>query len=155
MKKLLSFSLLLLLNTIISTPVQADGFVPYLVLNSSVIRSAEAINQVISSQAQWKSFYKKHSFGILNPTIPVLPVNFNKQQVIIIASGAKSTGGYTTLVSNVYDINNTLVINGLVINPASGCAVFQQVTYPAAIIAVPKTQKPLQFNISNVLEQCN
>jgi hypothetical protein len=151
MKKLLAISLLLLLNT----TAKADGYVPYLVLNSSVIRSVEAVNQVISSQAQWKSFYKKHSFGILNPTIPVLPVNFNKQQVIVIASGAKGTGGYTTLVANVYDIDNTLVINGLVINPASGCAVIQQVTYPAAIIAVPKTKKPLQFNISNVLEQCN
>jgi hypothetical protein len=150
MKSLLNTVLIFaLLITVTNT--KADGFIsyPYLVLSSNFGNIQTPTNRIIRTQSEWKAFHKK------NTTAHFPFIDFSKKQVVVIASGTKPSGGYQTLVSDVYEISETLYIRAILINPGNTCGATMSLTYPATVFVMPKNKKPVQFSVIDVYRNCN
>ncbi len=152
-----SFFALLTILTSMQTQAAALN---YTVIDSSLIRVKTPTNLVIRTQTDWQNFYTTATSDYFpQPTAP--SIDFRKVVVVVVASGEKSTGGYQTLISRVFDNPATTTtasyigVQSVLINPGSGCFVSLAFTYPAALFTVPKTTKPFVFNSTgNVYKNC-
>lgn len=154
----LKMGFLAFLIMVTSLETQAATFVPYQVIDSSLIRVSVAQNLVIRNRTAWQNFYQESTSWIYpQPSIP--SVDFNKVVVVVVASGEKPTGGYKTLISSVTDMPAsitvpTINVDAVLINPDIGCLVSQAFTYPVAMFTMPKTTKPFQFRVGDVYNKC-
>lgn len=150
---------LLALFTILTSMETQAATLNYTVIDSSLIRVRTPTNLVIRNRIDWQNFYKAATSDYFpQPTAP--SIDFSKVVVVVVASGEKSTGGYQTLISRVFDNAATVTtpsnigVQSVLINPGSGCFASMSFTYPAAMFTVPRTTKPFVFNTGNVYKNC-
>ena len=60
--------------------------------------------------------------------------DFNKNSLILLSLGQRSTGGYSIVINNLYLSNNTLIINATEKTPGKGCYVAQAFTSPYLLL---------------------
>jgi PrcB C-terminal len=147
----LKIGLLTILTMLTSLETQAATFVPYQVIDSSLIRISDAQNLVIRTKTAWQSFYQAATNWIYpQPSVP--SVDFSRVVVVVVASGEKPTGGYKTLISGVANVpasisvpTSYIDVQAVLINPdvGVGCFVTQVFTYPVAM-----------FTVGNVYNKC-
>lgn len=67
---------------------------------------------------------------------PLKRIEFEREHIILVALGQKSTGGYGVTLSSSKIRNGTLDLTVAVTEPAPGTLVTQALTTPCAVIAV-------------------
>jgi hypothetical protein len=70
-------------------------------------------------------------------------IDFNKESVVFLLSGQRSTGGYSVQPRRARIEGRTLVVDATVNNPAADMVTTQALTSPYAVVAV---QRPRPFN---------
>lgn len=128
-------------NNITFSPVMISG-----------VRIESQTDKVIKNQKEWfdfLSFYNKR-----NDTASEINVDFTTQDMIIVAMGSQSSGGYSVEISKVIEYDVQIVIYATKSSPGSNCGTISVITYPTKIIAIPKTDKPVKFEISKKIDSC-
>ena len=99
---------------------------------------------VITNETQWAEVWKKHSVQE-KPARPLPKVDFEKETVLFIAAGQKTTGGYSVEISRVADIAGQTAVFLKTRTPKPGGIQLQSLTAPFHIVAIPKVKGPLMF----------
>ncbi|RMZ50576.1 protease complex subunit PrcB family protein [Flavobacteriaceae bacterium PRS1] len=99
-----------------------------------VIKEETTLNEI------YKLINKNKSPGIKIPII-----NFEKETVLVLFLGEKSSGGYSIAVEQILDENEKVTVKYKVTLPKLGEMVTTVMTQPYCIIKIPKTLKEVGF----------
>lgn len=72
-------------------------------------------------------------------------INFDKETVVALFLGERTSGGYSIWVENVLSVNNIITINYKIKTPKRGEMVTSVMTQPYYIIKIPKVINELVF----------
>ena len=69
----------------------------------------------------------------------------NEYLYLIICYGAMPTTGYTIDVKEIYETINTIIVDTTLIGPSKAETVEEEISYPAIVIKIKATDKPVIF----------
>ena len=101
----------------------------------------EALQVVIRNQDEWNAFWKRHSSIDTNPT-PAPIIDFNREMLVGIFLGEKSTGGYEIEIVRAEKRDSSLYFYYQGKSPPPGAMVTQALTQPFHLVRVAKYDKP-------------
>lgn len=138
MKKLVAFSLLLLMITSckinIITNIQTDLAISFEILKQEAYGGKEnKTNVVIKSQQQLDTLYKELGLAAAPK------VDFEKNNVVALFMGQKNTGGYSISIKGISIENDTTIVKIKETMPEGMAATV--ITAPYCIAIIPKTDK--------------
>lgn len=109
----------------------------------------EKTQQIIQTQDQWQKWWNKHSTSQDQPgnaeSQKPPKVDFDKETVLAITMGMRSTGGHTIQFSDIRREDKSLKAVVTTSSPAPDARVTMALTYPFAVIAIPKHVGPMEF----------
>lgn len=120
-------------------------------------RNVEPWSQVINNQDEWESFFYAQTAHITYPQgeAPIAAeFDFEKHQVLTGGLGVRSSGGHSLVVEGVFELDNVINIQVLEIRPDTQCIVPAVISYPSATVLVKKTDKPFQFTVTQLVNEC-
>ncbi|MBD3286852.1 protease complex subunit PrcB family protein [candidate division WOR-3 bacterium] len=108
----------------------------------------ESGNMVFRDAESWESFWNNHcnvsvTAGGEEPQAP--EVDFESRMLVCVFAGEKPTAGYGISISRVREGNKSLVVEYSEKSPDPEKMVAQVVTYPCHIVAVPLSEKTVEF----------
>jgi len=113
--------------------------------------------KIIRNQSDWESHFYASTAAITYPEsmAPIAPVlDFENYQVISGGLGARSSGGYYIAIESVHELESAVFIHVLDVGPGAGCTVSFWLTNPSITFLVKKTDKPIKFTVSKLINQC-
>jgi hypothetical protein len=78
--------------------------------------------------------------------LKVKEIDWNKQMLIVIAAGAKRTGGYRVEIVSVAVKDGTLIVNWKLHTPPPGAVVTQAISYPSQAALVDRFHGAVRFD---------
>jgi PrcB C-terminal len=96
---------------------------------------------VIRNQDEWNAFWKRHSSIDTNPP-PVPIIDFNREMVVGIFLGEKSTGGYQVEFVQAERRDSAFYFYYREKSPPPGAMVTQALTQPFHLVRVAKYDNP-------------
>lgn len=108
--------------------------------------------KIMQTQEEWEAFF----YTTTQFRVPAAPVfDFAQYQVISGGLGMHSSGGFYLAIERVFEHENTVSVHVLNITPAAGCPVTFALTYPAITFLIKKTDKPIHFSLSDLVQSCS
>jgi hypothetical protein len=114
--------------------------------------------RVVRSQQEWKALWQP---AVSNPSSNLGPegaspdVDFSKYTVLIAALGSRGSGGYTVTIRNARDDGTVIQVSVLEVRPRGpACAVTTEISYPATAVLIPRTNKPVRFEMASADLDC-
>jgi hypothetical protein len=101
----------------------------------------ESLQLVIRNQDEWNAFWKRHSAIEKNPP-PAPSIDFNREMVVGIFLGEKSTGGYEVEIFRAERSDSSLYCYYREERPAPGAVVTHALTQPFHLVRVAKYDNP-------------
>jgi hypothetical protein len=97
----------------------------------------EPLQVVIRNQAEWNAFWQRHSATDTNPA-PAPIVDFDREMVVGIFLGEKSTGGYEVEIVRAEQSDAAIYFYYREKSPPPGGMVTQALTQPFHLVKVAK-----------------
>jgi hypothetical protein len=72
-------------------------------------------------------------------------VDFSRDEVLLAATGARSTTGYSVHIESVSEQRSRIVVRVREVTPSLGDHVVAKVTYPYVLATIPQTRKHVHF----------
>jgi hypothetical protein len=110
---------------------------------SSQLRSPEfprPVRSIFRSRGDLAD-YLAHAMPGRAPAVP--PIDFGRQEAILISSGPRSSTGYALRVVSVRDTGSRIAVTLAETTPRLGDRVTARVTYPFVLLTVPRSDKSL------------
>ena len=121
----------------------------------AAIRSHSAISRaerhVIRDEAAWRTFWRRAVWG---GTAPLPEVDFSRHAVVVVAMGARPTGGYWVDIERVLVGARALRVEALASSPGRECIVTMATTAPLDAVLVERTGLPATFDVRDVVRDC-
>jgi hypothetical protein len=112
------------------------------------------VRAVIRDQESWQAAWTKLYIG-MSPAPPAPPaVDFSRSAVILVALGARPSGGYDITISRVARDAGVVYVEVTSTSPGDRCGTTLALTRPVDIVAVPHTVDEAVFVERNVVTQC-
>lgn len=92
--------------------------------------------------------------GQLQPN-PVPQIDFDRHALIVAAMGSRPNGGYRIEVESLKESADRMVATVVEQTSGANCITTQAVTYPIAIVLVPKTAKQVDFEVVRKTHECD
>ena len=86
------------------------------------------------------------------PKTPV--VNFEKNTLVAVFSGAKNSGGYMVNIDSVTEGSKNLTVYVTETKPGKSCVVTDAITKPFVIVKIPKTDKKAVYKYNEIINEC-
>jgi hypothetical protein len=78
-------------------------------------------------------------------TIRLPDIDFDRREIYLVAAGPRSSTGYELDVVRVQDLGDHIVVVVHERTPSLGDPVQARVTYPFALISLPRSNKPVKL----------
>lgn len=91
---------------------------------------------VLRDEASWKAFASQ-----LGPGSALDAVDWGKEQLLVLFAGERTSGGYRVEVTRIIAAGGAPVVNVTEVQPHATCATTQALTYPFAVIAMPRSTR--------------
>ncbi len=86
------------------------------------------------------------------PEIPT--IDFEKNQVLLIALGVKNNGGYKFQIDRIIENKNSIVVYYFENKPGANCVTTQAIVFPFELIEIPKNSKKTEFISTEKIVEC-
>lgn len=106
-------------------------------------------NLVIKNGKEWIDLWNLLGYSLL-PSL----IDFNKEMVIAVFQGEKSTGGYSIEINRITEKENEIEVSVLETSPGPGCMVTKALTSPYHIVKLAKQIKEIKFNVTEMTNNC-
>ncbi len=113
----------------------------------SGLQYPESGGMVFRDAESWEAFWNRYCMVITGEgnKLPAPEVDFSTRMLVGVFSGEKPTGGYSISIQRVLDGPKRLVVEYLEESPPPDAMVTMALTYPCQIIAVPRSDKSVEF----------
>ena len=113
----------------------------------------EETTQVISNNTEFEQVWKQaYANFMIKDEMP--EVDFEKNVVLLVAMGEKTSGGHTIKITHLTEVNNNSIANVIATSPGKGCMTTESITYPFQIVQIEKTNKPIEFKVEKKVIDC-
>jgi hypothetical protein len=112
-----------------------------------------AARLVVRDQRSWSAAWALLYAGS-SPVPPVPAIDFSGSTVIVVALGARSTGGYDMTVTRVARDGAVLYVEATSTSPGRRCGTTQAFTQPVDIIVVPHGVTEAVFVERKLVHEC-
>jgi len=106
----------------------------------------------VRSQAQWDKILTQ--LGWPAPGSASSVIDFEKVTMLVAALGTRPTGGYAVLFQGAFDNGAVIEVSVLEIRPGPNCTAITALTHPIAIALIPRTDRPVRFDVSAADVDC-
>jgi hypothetical protein len=143
------------ISSFAATP--SEGHLDFQVIHFGGPISARPSYMAIRNRAEWIALWNSPLDPAMSPpsargagVAPTLPrssppeVDFDKFTLLVVTSGKKPTLGYAVLFEDIFEFPNELKVDVLDLGPR-GCVTGQLLSYPSAMVLIPRTTKPIRF----------
>lgn len=111
-------------------------------------------NLIISTQKEFLQIWEQAFANYMNKeTAP--EVDFEKNVIILVALGQKTSGGHTIKVNSVIESKDNTIVNILNTSPGKGCMTTEAITYPYQIVQIEKPKNTVQFSTIGKVIDCD
>jgi hypothetical protein len=88
--------------------------------------------------------------------VPPLPadIDLTRETLIVATSGVKPSSGFVVLIQSVTE-SDEIHVSLLETIPGPQCPRMTELTYPDAFALIPKTSKPIRFDITTATVDCS
>ncbi|UGQ46497.1 protease complex subunit PrcB family protein [Massilia endophytica] len=114
--------------------------------NSGITKAQTAI---VKDAATWSALWAQHKRNAV-PALPEPVVDFNKFMVVAVFAGSKPNGCYSTTLSNLYRSGRVINVTRIDRLPAPGAVCTQQITSPAHLIMIERSDDPVEVAVRTV-----
>ena len=144
--------------------IEYQFFVPNLWFQGS--EGSEIVaSAAIQSEAGWKALWSK-----LEPRLsrdsrqrapyPFSPVDFAQKTLLVVTTGPNPAHVYSLAIETVVESTADITVNVIDVIPRKKCGdqlidVILVVRFPIALILIPKTTKPVTFQVTQVENTCD
>lgn len=104
--------------------------------------------EIVQSQEAWEKLWKSHRSNIKGGDAAPPKVDWTKEMVVAVFMGARPTGGYAVRVQGVAAEKGKLVVTVAERKPGPNDIVTQAFTSPFAMVAVARSDKPVEWKSS-------
>ena len=89
------------------------------------------------------------------PDLPPLPddIDLSRETLIVAISGVKASSGYGVLIQSVTE-SDEIRVSLLETTPGTQCPRMTELTYPETFALIPKTSKPVRFDVTTAAIDC-
>lgn len=108
---------------------------------------------VIRSQEEWAAAWARIQ-GPQAASLPLPPVDFSREMVVVGAMGTRPTGGFSILVEEAYDRGDAIVVRFRATEPGARCVVTTGLTSPADAARLPRHDRAVVFEEILVTRDC-
>jgi hypothetical protein len=112
--------------------------------NTSGIQDQRQV--AITNRADWEKLWTEHT-ARMEPKQPAPAVDFNKETVVVVTQGQKTTGGYGVEITDVTKYDGKAMVTAKTRAPKPGAITLQALTSPIHIVAVPKIAGKVEFKV--------
>lgn len=109
----------------------------------------DAMTKVITTQAEWEEFWKKH-VSVIVPQPPVPEVDFNTSVLAVITLGEKPSSGYQIVLKTVEFNGDDIEVTYHTTSPPEHGFTLQVVTQPYIVLRI---QKPAKAGVVKLLTE--
>jgi hypothetical protein len=95
---------------------------------------------VARTAAEWEGLWRVHK-----PARPITPVDFSKEMVVAVFLGSKPTPGYGVTIVSAAEERGAVHVRYSETSPPADAISAQVITYPFAIVAIPKSAGEVTF----------
>ncbi len=113
----------------------------------------EPLQQVITNQDELTKTWEQVYLNYFDKPKPPR-VDFNENQVILIAMGMKTSGGYDTQIRSINLSNENYTVEVIETSPGKGCMTTEAITYPFQLVQIKKPKGKTTFNITQKVIDC-
>jgi len=127
-----------------------SGSVPFQTLIQSQSSGiASPSEEVIRSNGEWTAIWNQIGRGGPPPQ-----VDFGRDMVLLVAAGSKPNGCYTIEIRDVEARFGDLQVFADLNEPGAGCVCPQGIVRPVHAVRVPRSSRPVDFNVRTVTQSC-
>jgi hypothetical protein len=89
------------------------------------------------------------------PDLPPLPadIDLSRDTLIVANSGVKASSGFDVFIQSVTE-SDEIRVSLLETTPGTQCPRMSELTYPEAFALIPKTSKPIRFDVTTATIDC-
>ena len=130
--------------------------VPFVVLHSGINSGYTRLSEFVIRDGDE---FTRRWRGVLQgaPDAAKPEINFEKTSVVLVATGARNTGGYTVHVDSVIAAAGAAVhyiVHYTVSSPGSRCMSLQELTSPVEVISLDRFDGEVKFEKKSVSGAC-
>lgn len=85
---------------------------------------------------------------------PLPEIDFEKNEVYLVAMGEQNSGGYKINVESVTETKKEVVVTIVSTKPGKDCMTTSVITYPYQLFLIPKPNKSVRFNWIEKIINC-
>lgn len=130
---------------------QAADFFRYAVIELPVsqLRPEKPWHRVISTQAEWESFYRE----LAGPSAQVPAIDFAQYRVVAGGLGLQHISTYLT-VDTIGNDGSKVYVGVFVATAAPGCVTLAAMGYPTIAIVIPQSTLPVVVSATRATYEC-
>lgn len=113
----------------------------------------EPLQVLVRDVEAWRKMWEQ-IHRTVSPLPPLPDIDFSREMVVVVALGARPTGGYGIIVDRAYERDDRLEIVVRKQTPGKTCFNTQAVTQPVDIVRLPKTERSVVFRETEVVHDC-
>ena len=116
-------------------------------IECSGLQYPESGGMVFRDAGSWEAFWNRYCMVITGEgnKLPAPEVDFSTRMLVGVFSGEKPTGGYSISIQRVLEGPKTIIVEYQEKSPPPDAMVTMALTYPCQIIAVPRSDKSVEF----------
>ncbi len=122
-------------------PSEAVAFEVLAESNNSAI--FERGGYTVRDEQTWATLWAKTTASNDSETVPL--VDFQKNMVVGVFYGQRSTGGYSIKVGSIQETAENITVIVQTVSPAAGATLTQALTSPVEFVLLPTTEKNVAF----------
>jgi hypothetical protein len=105
-------------------------------------------HSVIRLPAEWEGLWKAHtSYMLPAPELP--PVDFEREMVVALMGGTKTSGGYSVEITSIRKEGDRLVVSFGETGPPPDSVTTSVITYPFHIVKTARHEGEAEFRPGN------
>lgn len=123
--------------------------VPYRTTSGVTVRDRMVVSDPTSWSKVWLNVVMSHS-----PTPPVPPANFDRETIVIVAMGQRSTGGYIISIDSAAVAGDTVTLVVTERSPGRTCGTTAALSSPVAIARIFRPRATIRFDERTAVTDC-
>jgi hypothetical protein len=166
MQRIVAIGLVLWIAGSSATVKAEDGFIAfqaYYPVQRSMLsyHVPEAFSKALNSSREWSALWRAIASSNAvddeesGRTRKAPAIDFGKYTLLVVASGARPSGGYSVALQSVWESESHVEVVALELRPLGReCTAIAVVTYPVAFALIPRTSKSVKFTIRHADLTC-
>jgi hypothetical protein len=111
------------------------------------------VRRVVRDAVTWSALWDQINRPFL-PRPPLPAVNFRRENIVIVASGAQPTGGYAVTIEAIEQDSAGIEVVVREDRPAPGCPVSAATTQPLDLVRLPASDQAVRFRNRAIVIPC-